>query len=72
MDRRYTDNSFFVLLSVYFPSVTGIMAGCNRYSYLKDRSNYIPKGALVFQIISTIIYISFPMLFGAVADRNTL
>lgn len=43
---RYIDNSFFVLLSIYFPSVTGIMAGANRSADLADPSKSLPTGTI--------------------------
>lgn len=66
------DENMWFYLSVYFPSVTGIMAGANRSGDLQDPSSNLPKGTLGAQIVTTIIYISFPMLFGAVADRYSL
>ena len=43
---KYVDNNFFILLSIYFPSVTGIMAGSNRSGDLADPARSIPKGTL--------------------------
>lgn len=71
-DSAYDKNSLFVLLSIYFPSVTGIMAGSNRSGDLADAGKSIPKGTLSAQLVTSVIYISFPFLFGAVADRGTL
>lgn len=68
----YTDGSFFLYLSIYFPSVTGIFAGSNRSGDLADPSNSIPKGTIGAQLTTTFIYLSFPILFGGVSDRVTL
>lgn len=48
------------------------MAGSNRSGDLEDPSKNIPKGTIAAQILTSIIYISFPILFGCVCDRTTL
>lgn len=60
-------NSFFGLLAIYFPSVTGIMAGANRSGDLKDPSASLPKGTLSAQLITSFVYASMPILMGGVA-----
>eukprot|EP00930_Biecheleria_cincta_P096598 TRINITY_DN8841_c0_g1_i2.p1 TRINITY_DN8841_c0_g1~~TRINITY_DN8841_c0_g1_i2.p1 ORF type:complete len:1089 (+),score=175.20 TRINITY_DN8841_c0_g1_i2:220-3267(+) len=67
-----TDYSFVNMMGLYFPSVTGIMAGANRSADLKDPASSIPKGTLIAQISTSIIYLSFIFVFGSVASRETL
>ena len=43
---KYWKSEFFMLLSIYFPSVTGIMAGSNRSGDLQDPAKNIPKGTI--------------------------
>jgi solute carrier family 12 (potassium/chloride transporter), member 4/6 len=69
---KFQDNSFIILLSIYYPSVTGIMAGSNRSGDLKNPSVSIPKGTLAAQLTSTFIYLSFPIFFAAAASREAL
>eukprot|EP00931_Biecheleriopsis_adriatica_P058779 TRINITY_DN35076_c0_g1_i1.p1 TRINITY_DN35076_c0_g1~~TRINITY_DN35076_c0_g1_i1.p1 ORF type:complete len:1025 (+),score=157.76 TRINITY_DN35076_c0_g1_i1:47-3121(+) len=67
-----TEYSFVNMMGLYFPSVTGIMAGANRSADLKDPATSIPKGTLIAQISTTLIYLSFIFVFGSVAPRETL
>ncbi|VDM95879.1 unnamed protein product [Thelazia callipaeda] len=57
--------SFMILIGVFFPSATGIMAGSNRSGNLKDASRSIPLGTLGAQITTTIVYLSGVIIFGA-------
>ncbi|GAQ80411.1 cation-chloride co-transporter protein, partial [Klebsormidium nitens] len=64
--------AFRDMLGLFFPAVTGILAGSNRSSVLKDPQRSIPAGTLSAHLTSTIIYFVSILLFGMVATRDYL
>ncbi|KAK2901028.1 hypothetical protein Q8A67_009143 [Cirrhinus molitorella] len=75
-DTHYVFNditTFFTLLvGIYFPSVTGIMAGSNRSGDLRDPQRSIPTGTILAIATTSIIYISCVVLFGACIEGVVL
>ncbi|XP_029834473.3 solute carrier family 12 member 4 isoform X1 [Ixodes scapularis] len=61
--------SFTFLVAIFFPSVTGIMAGSNRSGDLADAQKSIPVGTLAAQMTTSVVYISGVFLFGAAFDN---
>uniref|UniRef100_A0A1I7XCT0 Solute carrier family 12 member 9 n=1 Tax=Heterorhabditis bacteriophora TaxID=37862 RepID=A0A1I7XCT0_HETBA len=57
--------SFMILVGVFFPSATGIMAGSNRSGNLRDASRSIPLGTLSAQISTSIVYLTGVIIFGS-------
>lgn len=64
--------TFSGLLGLFFPAVTGIMAGSNRSASLKDTQRSIPVGTLAAIGCTTILYLVSVVMFGAVATRERL
>lgn len=64
--------TFFSLLALFYPSVTGIMAGSNRSSVLADPGKSIPKGTISAILITTTIYIIVVWLFGSFLSNEAL
>ena len=58
-------SSFAVLVSIYFPSCTGILAGSNRSGDLADAQKAIPLGTIAAQLTTSFVYLSVIFLFGA-------
>uniref|UniRef100_A0A8C8SI46 Solute carrier family 12 member 7 n=1 Tax=Pelusios castaneus TaxID=367368 RepID=A0A8C8SI46_9SAUR len=56
---------FTMLVGIYFPSVTGIMAGSNRSGDLRDAQKSIPTGTILAISTTSFIYLSCIVLFGA-------
>ncbi|CAN0457460.1 unnamed protein product, partial [Discosporangium mesarthrocarpum] len=64
--------TFFSLLALFFPSSSGIMAGCNRSAVLSSPSRSIPKGTLGAIVTMTTIYLCFIWLFGNIFSHEIL
>lgn len=64
--------SFSALVGLFFPAVTGIMAGSNRSASLKDTQRSIPIGTLAATLTTTTLYVISVLFFGAVATRQEL
>ncbi|XP_034784237.2 solute carrier family 12 member 4-like isoform X2 [Acipenser ruthenus] len=64
--------SFTVLVGIFFPSVTGIMAGSNRSGDLKDAQKSIPVGTILAIITTSLVYFSSVVLFGACLEGVVL
>lgn len=63
---------FWRVFAVFFPAVTGIMAGVNLSGDLRDPAQAIPKGTLAAVGISYLIYMGLPLLLAFRADSPTL
>lgn len=64
--------NFEPLLGLFFPAVTGIMAGSNRSASLRDTQRSIPIGTLAAIGTTTAMYLVSVLFFGAVATREAL
>uniref|UniRef100_A0AAF5Q407 Amino acid permease n=4 Tax=Wuchereria bancrofti TaxID=6293 RepID=A0AAF5Q407_WUCBA len=64
--------TFFVLLAIYFPAVTGILTGTNMSGDLKNAQKSIPSGTLGAQLTTSFIYFALVLTFGAAIDGDVL
>ncbi|XP_070307217.1 solute carrier family 12 member 4 isoform X3 [Odocoileus virginianus] len=64
--------SFTVLVGIFFPSVTGIMAGSNRSGDLRDAQKSIPVGTILAIVTTSLVYFSSVVLFGACIEGVVL
>lgn len=72
-DYRFSENTqqtFFSVFAIFFPSVTGVQAGANICGDLKDPATAIPKGTLLALVISAVSYITFVLFAGGAAMRD--
>ena len=64
--------TFLSLLALFYPSVTGIMAGSNRSAVLSQPSRSIPLGTMSAIAATTAIYLSVVWIYGNTFSRETL
>lgn len=64
--------SFTILIGIFFPSVTGIMAGSNRSGDLKDAQKSIPIGTICAILTTSTVYLSSVLLFAGTVDNLLL
>ncbi|KAL3103308.1 hypothetical protein niasHS_002494 [Heterodera schachtii] len=57
--------SFFLIMAIYFPAVTGILTGTNMSGDLANPQKSIPGGTIAAQITTSFIYFSLAFVFGA-------
>lgn len=63
---------FWTVFAVFFPAVTGIMAGVNMSGDLKNASRSIPKGTFMAVGVGYLIYMVLPIILAGRADASTL
>uniref|UniRef100_A0A183URV3 K+/Cl-Cotransporter n=1 Tax=Toxocara canis TaxID=6265 RepID=A0A183URV3_TOXCA len=64
--------TFFVLLAIYFPAVTGILTGANMSGDLANPQSSIPTGTITAQLTTSFVYFSLALCFAAAIDGTVL
>jgi len=64
--------SFWTVFAVFFPAVTGIMAGVNMSGDLKDPKKSIPKGTFAAVGVGYLIYMALPILLALRVSTESL
>ncbi|MBI9049614.1 MAG: amino acid permease [Anaerolineaceae bacterium] len=68
----FDGGNFWQVFAVFFPAVTGVLAGVNMSGDLKDPRDSIPKGTLLAVGLSFIIYICLAYWLSRVASPEEL
>lgn len=65
-------STFFMLMAIYFPAVTGIFTGTNMSGDLRDPQRSIPVGTIAATLTTSAIYYILAILFGGSITRSVL
>jgi len=63
----FPDGNFWQIFAVFFPAVTGVLAGVNMSGDLKDPRSSIPKGMLSAVVLTFVIYLVLAYWLSRVA-----
>lgn len=73
MSPQYTpDTNFWSVFALFFPAVTGIMAGVNMSGDLKSPERSIPTGTLWAIGVGGVVYLAQILIMGGALPRETL
>ena len=77
LQENFTSNynpteDFFTMFALFFPAVTGIMAGANMSGDLKQPSRSIPIGTLWSVVVTGLIYLSMAVILAGSRSSQDL
>ena len=71
-EQDFVQVEFWQVFAVFFPAVTGIMAGVNMSGDLADPRRSIPRGTMAAIGVSYVVYMVIPVFLSSRADAVSL
>ena len=68
----FSGQNFFTVLGVFFPTMTGVMAGINMSGDLRLPARNIPTGTLTAIGAGLAMYVIYVLVLGASVSRDAL
>ena len=72
LGRGSGDLGFWAGFAIFFPAVTGVMAGLGLSGDLKNPSRSLPRGSLAAVLVGLVIYLLIPIFLAAGVDPQRL
>ena len=70
---HYAEGSnLFLVFALFFPAVTGVMAGANMSGDLQNPGRSIPKGTLLAIVVTAVVYLSQAFLIAGARPHDQL